>query len=309
VTDADLVRSTFGSVLEGSTPDTVVARLSHEGWGELVLDDPATAVGVLFEELGRRGAPAPVLDVVVATAVGVALDDGDAVVHPGSAAPALVAGRVDGVLLAGAPAQRLVLVGDEAVWAQTPDALDIAAIAGLDPALELRAVRGEVSGATRLAATGAWPEAAAPARRALAHELVGVTEAMLAVALAQVSERQQFGKPIGTFQAVQHRLADVQVALDAARAVLAAAWRRDDPVVCDASKALAGRAALLAAKHTQQVCGAIGFTTEHPLPALIRRAHVLDRLYGTAAELQERLGTHLLDTGAAPRLATPWSAP
>jgi alkylation response protein AidB-like acyl-CoA dehydrogenase len=147
----------------------------------------------------------------------------------------------------------------------------------------------------------------AAARRALAHELLGVTESMLELTVTHVTGRIQYGRAIGAFQAVQHRMADVQVALDAARAVTSAAWRNGDSLTCDAAKALAGRAALLASKHCQQVVGAIGFTAEHPLPRHISRAHVLDALYGSASAIQERIGEQLLDHRAAFRLPPAWA--
>jgi alkylation response protein AidB-like acyl-CoA dehydrogenase len=61
-----------------------------------------------------------------------------------------------------------------------------------------------------------------------------------------------------------------------------------------AAKALAGRAALLACTHGQQLCGAIGFTIEHPMPGLVARAHLLDTFLGSAALLAGTLGEAVL---------------
>ncbi|MCA1843814.1 MAG: acyl-CoA/acyl-ACP dehydrogenase, partial [Actinobacteria bacterium] len=125
--------------------------------------------------------------------------------------------------------------------------------------------------------------------------------AMLDTAAAHVTERHQFGRPIAAFQTVRHRLTEVSVALAAARAALDASWATADALLTDAAKALAGRAALLAARHCLQVTGAIGFTEEYGLAARIRRASMLDALYGTADQLRTRIGAGLLADGAVPR--------
>jgi alkylation response protein AidB-like acyl-CoA dehydrogenase len=124
---------------------------------------------------------------------------------------------------------------------------------------------------------------------------------VLDAAVAHVTDRHQFGKPIAAFQTVRHRLTEVFVALTSARAALEAAWVTGDPLLDDAAKALAGRAGALAARHCLQVTGAIGFTEEYPLAARIRRLSVLDALYGTADELEASIGRQLLAEGRLPR--------
>ncbi len=123
---------------------------------------------------------------------------------------------------------------------------------------------------------------------------------MLDLARDHSLERIQFGRPIATFQAVRHRLADTLVAIETADAVLAAAWEDQSPQTAAMAKALAGRGARTAARHCQQVLAGIGFTTEHPLHRSIRRVLVLDELFGSARELTKTLGNELLASRQLP---------
>jgi alkylation response protein AidB-like acyl-CoA dehydrogenase len=297
MSDIDLYREAFAAVLRGPTPADVGDALVESGWRELNAAEPRTAVGVLFEEQGRAAAATPALDLLLQTVF--SLETDTAIVHATSAAPS-----ADGLLLAGTErAEQLLLPERDGALLAPASAVDARAVHGLDPSFGARAVR--VDTGARIGAP-TFEGVATVARRALAHELVGVGRQMLDVAVTQVSERMQFGHPVGAFQSVQHRLAEVRVALDAASAVLDAAWRDDGSWTACVAKAQAGRAALLAARSCQQVCGAIGFTEEHPLPALVRRASVLDVLYGSTTGFTATVGAELLDTRQVPRLPTPW---
>jgi hypothetical protein len=143
------------------------------------------------------------------------------------------------------------------------------------------------------------PVPVAAGRRALGWWLVGTGRAMLALARAHALDRVQFGRPLASFQAVRHRLAESLVALEGAEATLVAA---DDPFASLLAKAAAGQAALTAARHCQQVLGGIGFTAEHPLHRHVRRALVLDGLLGSSRELTREAGARLRAEGSAPRL-------
>ena len=150
--------------------------------------------------------------------------------------------------------------------------------------------------------------ALAAGRRAVGWWLLGSGRAMLALARAHGLDRTQFGRPIASFQAVRHRLAETLVALDGAEAVLAAAGDRSDTGPADVelasllAKAAAGQAALTAARHCQQVLGGIGFTAEHALHIHVKRALLLDGLLGSARELTREAGRRLAADGAALRL-------
>jgi alkylation response protein AidB-like acyl-CoA dehydrogenase len=123
-----------------------------------------------------------------------------------------------------------------------------------------------------------WDLAVAAGRLALAHELIGVGQAMLALAMRHVTDRTQFGVPLGTFQSVQHRLADVHVDLEAARAIARTAWVDGDPDVGAAAHLSALRAVETSTRHCHQVMGAIGCTWEHDMHRYMRRGVVLGML-------------------------------
>jgi hypothetical protein len=148
--------------------------------------------------------------------------------------------------------------------------------------------------------------ALAAGRQAVGWWLVGTSRTMLALARQHALDRVQFGKHIGSFQAIRHRLAETLVAIEGAEATLHAA--RDVPEEQDElasllAKAAAGQAALTAARHCQQVLGGIGFTAEHPLHHHVKRSLILDGLLGSARELTMQAGVTLRAKGSAPRLA------
>ena len=101
-------------------------------------------------------------------------------------------------------------------------------------------------------------------------------------------DRVQFGRPIASFQAVRHRLAETLVAIEGAEATLGLPGDDDPDLTALLAKAAAGKAALTAAKHCQQVLGGIGFTAEHDLHHHVKRALVLDGLLGSSRELTRR---------------------
>lgn len=141
------------------------------------------------------------------------------------------------------------------------------------------------------------------ARRAAGWWLVGTARGMLTLATQHARDRVQFGKPIASFQAVRHRLAETLVAIEGAEATLSLPGTESPDLTAMLAKAAAGRAALTAAKHCQQVLGGIGFTEEHALQHHVKRALVLDGLLGSSRELARRAGAGLRARGSAPRLA------
>ncbi len=128
----------------------------------------------------------------------------------------------------------------------------------------------------------------AAGRHALGWWLVGTSRAMLALARQHALDRTQFGRPVASFQAIRHRLAETLVAIEGAEATLVAAAAEPDELGFLLAKAAAGQAALTAARHCQQVLGGIGFTAEHDLHRHIKRALVLDGLLGSSRELTAR---------------------
>lgn len=150
--------------------------------------------------------------------------------------------------------------------------------------------------------TAGEPVPAEAARRAVGWWLAGTSRAMLALARQHALDRVQFGRPIASFQAVRHRLAEALVAIEGAEATLQAATDQPDELATLLAKAAAGQAALTTARHCQQVLGGIGFTAEHRLHRHVKRALVLDGLFGSSRELTREAGTVLRARGFAPRL-------
>lgn len=132
-------------------------------------------------------------------------------------------------------------------------------------------------------------------------QLLGLGERLLGDTVAYARQREQFGRPIGSFQAVKHRLADVRIALDFARPLLYGAALaldgRDLTASRDvsAAKAAASDAALLAARAALQVHGAVGYTRELDLGLRILRTRALATAWGTAADHRRRVLDALLE--------------
>ena len=147
------------------------------------------------------------------------------------------------------------------------------------------------------------PAALAAGRQALGWWLVGTSRAMLALARQHALDRVQFGRHIGSFQAIRHRLAETLVAIEGAEATLHAASAEPDELASLLAKAAAGHAALTTAQHCQQVLGGIGFTAEHALHRHVKRSLLLDGLLGSTRELTREAGATVRAKGSAPRLA------
>lgn len=141
------------------------------------------------------------------------------------------------------------------------------------------------------------------ARRAVGWWLVGSARAMLTLARRHALDRVQFGRPIAAFQAVRHRLAETLVAIEGAEATLSLPGADNPDLTALLAKAAAGKAALTAARHCQQVLGGVGFTAEHDLQRHVKRVLVLDGLLGSSRELTKKAGAGLRARGSAPRLA------
>jgi alkylation response protein AidB-like acyl-CoA dehydrogenase len=120
----------------------------------------------------------------------------------------------------------------------------------------------------------------------LAAEQVGVAERLLEMSVDYAKVRHQFGRPIGSFQAIKHKCADMLVSVEKARAAAyhAIEASAEDPAALPMAAALAGAfcgpAATAVANATIQVHGGIGFTWEHPVHLYLKRAKAAERLFG-----------------------------
>jgi len=141
----------------------------------------------------------------------------------------------------------------------------------------------------------------ARALAALACEAVGVAQRALELAIEHARTREQFGRPIGVYQAVSHKLADTYVETELARSLAYwAAWcvAQDDPqaeLAAAAAKSAAGEAAVAACERSIQVHGGTGFTWEHVLHRFYKRAQWIDGFAGSAAQQRRVVAAALLD--------------
>jgi alkylation response protein AidB-like acyl-CoA dehydrogenase len=283
------------------------------GWWETVRPgtpgDALLALGALFEAQGRERAQSPALGALLAAEVleagGVAAGlRGSAAlrIEPASGGqlrvwlpacadraeqialwlPSGAAARVAAARCALEPAPAL---DPQSVWVGELDPADLGAVE-LDPAAGARAL--------------------ALGRVCLAFEILGACEGMFALALEHAGTREQFGRPLVEYQAVQHLLAEAHLARAALRAACETALARVcagalEPELAALAKALAGRSARALGERTLQVLGAIGFTDEHLHHRFYRRALTLDAMLGSGDELALDLGGRIAREGRVPR--------
>jgi hypothetical protein len=287
VIDADLVtdlRRTFAAALAEQEPVKARTALVDAGWLDALELDEAVAVALVFREQGRTLNDAAALDDVIAHRLGV----GElTVAHP-------VAPGMHVVLPAHRDAEQVLWLEPNAAQLVALDApIDAVEVGGVDPDAGFLGLADRPAGRVVSVDAREWAAALSSGRIALAHQLVAGAHELLAAATTYAADRRQFGVPIGSFQAVKHRLAETLVAVSAADAAVIAAATTNSQLGALAAKALAGRAMELAAKHCMQVFGGIGFTTEHEFHRRFRRGLVLDRLLGDRRALERELGGRL----------------
>jgi alkylation response protein AidB-like acyl-CoA dehydrogenase len=220
-------------------------------------------------------------------------------------------------------ADLLLLQSGDKIVAATADQVRLQHNESIDPSRKLFSVE-LLSGAATVA-TGA--QAARLLERALdrgalgcAAQALGLAQRMIDLSVKYTSERQQFGKPIGSFQAVKHHMANVAVRLEYAkapthRAAYALATSQTSAAHASAGHASAGHAsaghavshaklvaceaANLAAKNSHQVHGAMGYTWEVDLHIFMKKAWVLANTWGDAGFHKARIGERIFAPGAA----------
>jgi alkylation response protein AidB-like acyl-CoA dehydrogenase len=169
----------------------------------------------------------------------------------------------------------------------------------LDPTRRLATVRFDGAAAEEL--TGAFEPAWQAITVATAAESVGVAARALRMAVDHAKERRQFGRPVGSYQAVSHRCAQMLLEVDGARAaVLWAAWACDhEPetasVAVPTAKAYASDCGVRVTSSALQVLAGIGFTWEHELHLYLKRAQSNAHAYGDARFHRDRVAAQVLD--------------
>ena len=275
------------------------AALAEPGWLGLHVDESSGGAGygyveqaVVLEELGRAAAPGPYLPTVLAAAIlqdagGPAADEWLPQLATGAAIGAVALTGSEPVL--GGMLADVIVAEVDGAWRALPISdVKVTECKSVDPTR--RAARIDVAASAgrdeqRLAiTTGRVHEIAAVL---LAAEAVGIAQWCVDTAAEYAKLRVQFGRPIGQFQGVKHRCADMLARTELARA---AAWdaaravREEDngaSVAIAAAAALALEAAFLNGKDCIQTLGGIGFTWEHDAHIYLRRAMTLHQLVGS----------------------------
>ncbi len=286
----------------------VVGLLAPESAGGLGMDE--VDLVLLLEETGRAAVPDPLVE-HTAVAIPTLRDLGG----PDDLLAAAARGeRFVGVGLAGAThvlaaerADALILQHRDELHLVTSDRFEATPVASVDRSRRLAAVEWEPGRDSRLAAgePAARVAGAALDRGAVgsAAQLVGLARAMIEATVAYVTEREQFGRPVGSYQAVKHHLANALLAVEfAAPLVYAAAWAvandaDDRSLDVSIAKSTASDAATTAARCALQCHGAIGYTVEHDLHMWMKRAWALAAAWGHAQWHRERVSHRL---GLAP---------
>jgi alkylation response protein AidB-like acyl-CoA dehydrogenase len=309
----DIQRTARELLASRATPERVrehaeAARADDELWRELgELGWPGIAVAeehggqglgavelaILCEELGRSIAPVPFLPTVLAATL---IEHGGSDEQRARWLPGLASGELTGavgdtgeLVPGGDGAGVIVLVaGGEARLVDGGEAEPVASIDSTRPAARIAGAGGEP-----------LPGDVAPALDralvAVAAELVGVCERALEMTVAYVKERKQFGTPVGAYQAVSHRCAQMLLDTETARAAVSfAAWAADaDPARLGEAAAMAKAAASDAGRDVTaaaiQLHGGIGFTWEADVHWLYKRAQLDAALLGGGRAHRARL--------------------
>ncbi|MGD0557550.1 MAG: acyl-CoA dehydrogenase family protein [Streptosporangiaceae bacterium] len=276
------------------------------------------ALGIAMSELGRELVPTPMLGSAVLAGQAL-LGSGDSAacarLLPGIAdgsrtvalAWATAAGRWDPAVrsvtadgsaltgaahyvLDGASADVLLVAADTGLYEIDPAApgVTVEAIPAMDTTRDLAIVRLDGAPGRRIHGDGALDTALDHARVALAAEQTGAAERALEITVEYAKTRVQFGRPIGSFQALRHRMADMYVSVESARSLWRAAAR--EPELAASAHSYCSRALRSVAAEMIQIHGAIGVTWEHPAHRYLKRAHGSALLFAASASDGPPLG-------------------
>jgi alkylation response protein AidB-like acyl-CoA dehydrogenase len=291
----------------GSYADDVWAELCELGWAGIFLEEEHGGQGlgaveliILLEELGYALAPLPFLS---NAAAGLVIQHGGSDEQKQRWLPGIASGEARGTVgLVGADGEAklvpdaveadvIVLVSDDGAAIVERSATQVEPLRTIDPTRRFARVRadsgerleGDVQAGLDRLSTG------------LAAEIVGVSQRAMEMAVEYARERKQFGRAIGSYQAVSHRCAQMLLEVEGARSgAYYAAWTADaEPQTLSLAAAMAKAYASDAGWHVTasslQVHGGIGFTWEHDLHFLLKRAKTDGLLYGSARVHRDRV--------------------
>lgn len=314
---ADTVADLFGETCSGADLRRLLASGEARDaarWRQIVA---MGLPGLMAPERDGGAGLAAVEMTLVALAAGHAALPEPLVEHAGVALPLLDragvawAGTAAGETVAvGHPSQPCVADADMAaalILADGDDihlvpraAVSLSRVESIDPFRRLFNVDWRRAPSTRIADASLWDTAFDRGALFAAAQLLGLAQRAVDLSVNYAAERQQFGKPIGSFQAIKHRLANAQVKIEFARPVVLAAAAMLDagsslaPVRISHAKLAAHQAADLATHAAVQVHGAMGYSWEVDVHFVLKRALALGQSWGTPAWHRARVAEHVL---------------
>lgn len=274
------------------------------GWTELNETASAVELAIVLEELGHATDPTPFLATMsqYAPLAGESFDPNQSgtAVYGGVSARRNAGGWVlDGTarhVLDGDRAERVAVVTEAGVFLTDAGQLSARRESVFDPVLHVADLSFHDVRVPDSERVNVDPERAHHiALTGMAITMVGACQRILDLVLEHVRSRHQFGVPIGSFQAVQHKAADMHVAVQRARALAyfaALTISADDPrrrLAAAMAKASAGECQSLVFRHGLQLHGAMGFTWENDLQFALKRAKAGELMLGGAAEHRARI--------------------
>jgi alkylation response protein AidB-like acyl-CoA dehydrogenase len=239
---------------------------------------------VVLEELGKGLVPSPLLGTTLTELALLAADDPDADAL-GSLAEGTAIGAVvldPDYVVNGDIADIVIATNDGKLDRWT--AFSAESVTTMDPTRRLARVTPHSN-----APVGADPGIADAAAILLAAEQIGAAARCLELTVEYTKERVQFGRPIGSFQALKHRMADLYVAVQAARAVVNDAANEPSATSAALARVAASEAFSMVAAEGIQLHGGIAITWEHDMQLYFKRAHGSSQLVGPAREHLRRL--------------------
>ena len=288
MTDLDDLRVAVRDLLTTHAPPRSALADDPQLWKRLAVDMglaalpaedvPWSWVTTVLEETGRVLLRAPYLPTVVAAA---ALTEAGAPVAglaDGSHTAALALdGRLDAVAHAASADLLLVADGDDLLLVEDFTATPVEQLDVTRGFAAVTHTGGRVVGNASYARDLHWS--------ALAAESVGAAQALLELAVEHLKVREQFGRPLGSFQALRHRVADLTVLVEAARS---SAWfaAHEDLTAAPLAKAVAADSFVTVAGECLQLFGGIGFTWEHDAHLYFKRAWTTALTHGDSAALR-----------------------
>jgi len=292
-------------------PDVPWSQMAEAGWTGLEVPEELDGAGATFaevavvlHELGRAASPASLLGTVLG--VGALLEVGPSAER-------------DDLLRRVATGEARVTVADAEAPTFVPDAPDADVVLVLhadgvtavaSPDVEETPVLDATRRFGMVATTGGdrWPFAGLAARRrildrgalAVACDSLGSAEAMLDATVAYAGVREQFGRPIGSFQAVKHACADMLVQVTVGRELVTAAVATLDPVDVSRAKSHVTAAAVDVVGKAMQLHGGVGYTWESDVHVHLKRVALNRSLYGGPTEHRRRLAERFEHRAAPP---------